>query len=148
MKIIKQEKSNLLPRIDIVANVEHINKRTPSNEEVKKELSKLMKVDEELILIKHIYDGYGSGVSRIEAYAYNSKEDIALITKKGKKEKEKEAKAIEDAQKAAEETKKKAEEDAQAKVEKTEEPAVEETTDVPVEENKVEEKDGKKTSEE
>jgi len=139
MKIIKQEKSNLLPRIDIVANMEHINKKTPSNDEVRKELSKLMKVDEELILVKHIYDGYGSGISKIEAYAYNSKEDIALITKKGKKEKEKEAKAIEDAQKAAEEAKKKEE---AAKVEETP------VADEPVVENKVEEEDGKKTNEE
>ncbi len=139
MKIIKQEKSNLLPRIDIVANMEHINKKTPSNDEVRKELSKLMKVDEELILVKHIYDGYGSGISKIEAYAYNSKEDIALITKKGKKEKEKEAKAIEDAQKAAEEAKKKEE---AAKVEETP------VADEPVVENKVDIEDGKKTNEE
>ncbi|MBT6735296.1 hypothetical protein HOA69_02960 [Candidatus Woesearchaeota archaeon] len=146
MKIIKQDKSSLLPRIDIVANMEHVNKRTPSNEEVIKELSKLMKIDKELILIKHIYDGYGSGVSNIEAYAYDSKEDMALITKKGKKEKEKEAKAIEDAQKAAEEAKKKAEEEAKMKAE--EEAKVEEVKEEPVAEEKVEEEDGKKTNEE
>lgn len=155
MKIIKQEKSSLLPRIDIVANMEHVNKRTPSNEEVKKELSKLMKVDEELILVRHIYDGYGSGISKIEAYAYDSKEDIALITKKGKKEKENEAKAIEEAQKKVEEEEAKVETPAIEEAPKTEEPAVEEEAKVeePVveettEENKVEEKDGKKTSEE
>lgn len=133
MKIIKQEKSNLLPRIDIIAEVSHVNKKTPSTEEVKTELSKLMKVNKELILVKHIYSGYGSDISKIEAYAYDSKEDMESIIKKGKKEKENEAKA--------EEAKKKAEEE--AKVSET--PVVEEEAK---EENNVEESNGEKTSEE
>ncbi|MBT6995632.1 hypothetical protein HN865_01170 [Candidatus Woesearchaeota archaeon] len=143
MKIIKQEKSNLLPRIDIIAEIAHVNKRTPSNEEVKEELSKLMKVDKKLILIKHIYSGYGSGVCKIEAYAYNSKEDMDDIIKKGKKEKENEAKALE-ANKKAEEEAKAAEESPKEEI-PAEEPKVEEA---PKEENKVEGENGKKTSEE
>jgi ribosomal protein S24E len=141
MKIIKQEKSNLLPRIDVIAEIAHLNKRTPSNEEVREELSKLMKVDKELILIKHIYTGYGSDISKIEAYAYNSKEDMDSLIKKGKKEKEKEAKALEEAKKKVEESKAAAVEKAKAEEESKQEETL-------VKENKVEGKNGEKTSEE
>jgi ribosomal protein S24E len=131
MKIIKQEKSKLLPRIDVVAEAIHVDKRTPSREEVKEELSKSLKKDKDLILVEHIYSEYGSGNSKIIAYAYDSKEDMERIIKKGKKQKEAEAKAVEEA-------KKKAEEDAKAKEEaaKAEEAPVEEA---PKEEEKVKE---------
>ncbi len=125
MKIVKKEKSKLLPRIDIIAEASHVDKRTPSVEEVKEELSKSLKVDKELILVDHIYSEFGSGNSKVIAYAYDSKEEMEKVTKKGKKQKEAEAKA-------AEEAKKKAEEEAPAEEEKPSEEA-------PKEEEKVEE---------
>lgn len=131
MKIIKQEKSKLLPRIDIIAEVSHIDKRTPSTEEVRDELSKSLKVAKDLLLVKHIYSEFGSGNSKIIAYAYDSKEDMDRIIKKGKKQKEAEAKA-------AEEAKKKVEEEAKAK---------EEAAETPKEEEKVEE-NGEETNQE
>ncbi len=143
MKIIKQEKSNLLPRIDVIAEASHVNNRTPSEEEVKTELGKLLKVDKELILVRHIFSGYGSGVSKIEAYAYDKKEDMDKIIKKGKKQKEKEAKALEEAKKKAEEGAKPVE--AAPEEKPAEEPKAEET---PAEENKVEEENGEEASKE
>jgi len=139
MKIVKKEKSKLLPRTDIVAEATHLDKRTPSVAEVTDELSKSLKVDKDLILVEHIYSEYGAGNSKIIAYAYDSKEDMERIIKKGKKQKEAEAKA-------AEEAKKKAEEEASPKEEPAEEAPKEEVKE-PVEEKKVEE-NGKETKEE
>ncbi len=102
MKILKQEKSELLPRIEIEAMETHIAKRTPSTLEIKESLSKSLKVDKDLILVKHIYSLYGVGGSKIIAYVYDRKEDMERIIKKGKKQKEAEKKAAEEAKKAAE----------------------------------------------
>ncbi|MCD4759673.1 hypothetical protein K8R33_02205 [archaeon] len=103
MKIISKEKSKLLPRIDVVAMVTHFDKRTPSGLEVKEELVKDLKVDKELILVKHIYSDFGTGRSKIIAHVYNNKEDMERIIKKGKKQKEAETKAAEEAKKKSEE---------------------------------------------
>ena len=133
MKILKQEKSKLLPRTDIEAMESHIAKRTPSVEEIKDSLSKNLKVDKELILVKHIYSLFGVGGSKIIAHVYDSKEDMERIIKKGKKQKEAEKKAAEDAKKAAEAPKEEA---------KPVEEAPKEETPEKVEEN------GKETKEE
>lgn len=103
MKILKQEKSKLLPRTDIEAMETHIAKKTPSNNEIKESLSKTLNIDKELILIKHIYSLFGVGGSKIIAHVYDSKEDMERIIKKGKKQKEAEKKAAEEA-KLVEET--------------------------------------------
>ena len=126
MKVLKQEKSKLLPRLDVVAIENHVDKRTPSVNEVKDGLSKLLKADKELILIDHIYSDFGAGNSKIVAYVYDSKEVMDKIIKKGKKQKEAEAKAAEDAKKAAEEAKKAEEEPKAAEEAPAEEPKVEE----------------------
>jgi len=86
MKIIKQENSKLLPRIDIIAEVSHVDKRTPSSAEVREELSKTLKVDKDLILVDHVYSEFGAGVSKIIAYVYDSKENMERIIKKSKKQ--------------------------------------------------------------
>ncbi len=99
MKIIKQEKSKLLPRIDVIAIKEHIESRTPSYEEAKEELSKDLKADKDLILIEHIYPNFGIGSSKIIAYVYESKEAMEKVIKKTKKQREAEAKAAEEAAK-------------------------------------------------
>lgn len=106
MKILKQDKSKILPRIDVVATFDHVEKRTPSVNEVKEELSKAMKVDKDLIVVDHIYSGFGTGFSEVVAYVYDNKESMEKIIKKTKKQKEAEKKALEEAKKkAAEEAK-------------------------------------------
>lgn len=110
MKIISKEKSKLLPRIDVEAMINHFDKKTPSVNEVKEELSKNLKVDKDLILVEHIYSNFGIGSSKIIAYVYESKEDIDKITKKGKKQKESDKKEVPE-EKPAEEASPKEEEE-------------------------------------
>lgn len=121
MKIIKQENSKLLPRIDIIAEVSHVGKRTPSSVEAREELSKTLKVDKDLILVDHVYSEFGAGVSKIIAYVYDSKESMERIIKKSKKQKEAEAKAIEEAKKKSQEEAKAKEEAARAAAEASKE---------------------------
>ena len=101
MKIIKQEKSKLLPRIDVVALEDHMEKRTPSMNEVKEELSKILKVEKDLILIDSIYSRFGKGESKIVAYVYDTKKDLINIVKRSKKQRDKEAKEMKEAKKMA-----------------------------------------------
>jgi len=110
MKIIKQEKSKLLPRTDVVAVEVHVGRRTPSVQEVQDELSKVLKVEKDLILVDSIYSNFGSGESKINAYVYDNKNELNNIVKKTKKQKEAEAKAIAEAKKAALDAKKAEEE--------------------------------------
>jgi ribosomal protein S24E len=126
MKITKKTKTPLLSRIDVVAEINHPEKRTPSREEIKEELSKELKADKKLILVDHIYTNYGDNKSEIIAYIYDSKETMEKIGKV----------KVEEAPKVEEKTEVKEE----AKVE--EKPTEEAPKKEKVEEN------GKKTSEE
>ena len=96
MKILNETYSKLLHQKVIVAEVSHIGKPTPSEEEIKKDMVKISKGKEELIIIKKIDTKFGSGDSIVTAYVYDSKEDldkIEPVTKHMKKKAEKPAEA-------------------------------------------------------
>jgi len=95
MKILKEDYSKLLHQKIIKAEIPHIGKTTPSNEEIKKHLAKLTNANEELIVIKQIKTQFGLGHSIVKAYIYDSKEDLNNIEPKisAKKPKEEKPKA-------------------------------------------------------
>lgn len=72
--------------------LEHPNKATPKNEEIKKEISNFLKIPEELIFIRHIYTNYGTPTSKIIIHAYKTKEDLNSIEFKKKKPRKKKEK--------------------------------------------------------
>ena len=47
MKVIKNKKSDILPRTEIIVEIEHPLKPTPSSEQIKEEISKEFKCDKE-----------------------------------------------------------------------------------------------------
>lgn len=79
MKILQKKQLELLPRIEITAEEEHNTKPTPSKSSIQEGLSKELKIDQDLIVIKHIYSGFGEGKSKIIAYAYKDKASLKRI---------------------------------------------------------------------
>ena len=121
--IKKTEEKPLLARKEVDAHVVFEGKATPSNAEVAKAIASELKTDEKLVVVKHIYTAYGSSEAEIEAYVYNTDEDLKKIEPKKKKAEKKEGEApAEEAKEAPKEEKK----EEAPKEEKKEEPAKEE----------------------
>lgn len=109
LEIITQTEQKLLSRIDITAKISY-DKQTSSTQEIVKELSKQVSKPAENIQVRTIKPAVGAKEAVIKAYAYENKDLIDRLTKKGKKELEKIKKAEEEKKKAEEEKKKAAEE--------------------------------------
>jgi len=92
MKILKETHSPLLKQKSVEALVEHKGAATPNNAFVKKSLSELLKVPEELILVSHIYPIFGSNTAKVIANVYLSKEALEAVEVKKKKPKAKKTK--------------------------------------------------------
>jgi len=87
MKILSKKEAPLLNRKKITAEVEHPEKSSPSNNDVKATLSKLIGVDEKLIAIRHVYTKYGESKSKIIAHVYKDEKTFKeLESSKEKKE--------------------------------------------------------------
>ena len=99
---------------------------TPSNEQIKQELAKNLKLNPELTIIKHIYGEFGTNKADVLALEYKTKE--AMQTIEIIKEKKKEEKPKEEAPKE------------EAKEEKAEAKPEEKKEEAPKEEAKKEEK--------
>lgn len=82
MKILEQKENFLLKRKEILARLEA--EKTPSFEETKEALSKELKADKELIVIKKVDGGYGLKDFRVKAFIYASKEDREKTERKSK----------------------------------------------------------------
>ncbi|MBT3395471.1 hypothetical protein HOA59_02755 [archaeon] len=90
MEILQKSKSTVLSRTEIVAKISHIEKKTPSKEELKEALGKELKTDKNLVVIDGIYTEYGKGRSKVIAKIYESKEMLRKIERiKGEPEEEK-----------------------------------------------------------
>jgi ribosomal protein S24E len=85
LKIEKQEKKALVERDEIHAIAEE--KITPSNAKIQEELANLTKKEKELIVVKHIYQKFGSNKSDIIAYVYDSAESLKKFEPKKKEKK-------------------------------------------------------------
>jgi ribosomal protein S24E len=90
MKILQKKENPLFSRTSLKVEVEHKGKPTPTNADIKKRVAELMKVDEKLVVIEHIYTKFSAGVSEVIAHVY--KNEKALENVKIKKKKKKEAK--------------------------------------------------------
>ena len=90
MEILQKSKSTVLSRTEIVAKISHIEKKTPSKDELKEALGKELKTDKNLVVIDGIYTEYGKGRSKVIAKIYESKEMLRKIERiKGEPEEEK-----------------------------------------------------------
>jgi len=83
LKIEKKEQKLLVDRVEIVASLE--SKKTPSNLDVQEEIAKQFNKVKELVVVKHIFSGFGCNSIKIIAYVYNKIESLKKFEKVGKK---------------------------------------------------------------
>lgn len=88
MKILKQSEDRLLNRKIIEYEAEYSG-ATPKKEEIKRDIMKELKVDMELIIVKHIYPAYGERKGKVIVYVYDNADNLKRV------ERIKEAKADE-----------------------------------------------------
>lgn len=103
IQILEEKYSKLLGRKEIIGKINY-ELITPSNEDVKKSISDKLKSDLNLIRVLKIDNKVGYREATVTALIYDTVELLNSITKKGKKEIEKEKKSLE-AKKKAEEKK-------------------------------------------
>lgn len=65
---------------------------TPSKKEILESLAKSLKIDKELIAIRHIYQRFGNTKAKVIVHVYKNKEDLKKLEKKIKEKKVKEEK--------------------------------------------------------
>ena len=92
MKILREEKHDLLQRKEIEFELDHSGNKTPSKDEVLKSVSESLKINPELIKILGIFTNYGSTSSKIRANVYDNLESLKVIEEFRKKQKTKKEK--------------------------------------------------------
>ena len=93
LKIVNKKEDPLLSRTKVESEI-IFEKATPSREEIKNELVKVLGKDEKLIVIKGIYTSYGLRKAKNLSYVYENEESLKRIEieKKKKSEQKKETK--------------------------------------------------------
>jgi len=102
IEIVSQKKNPLVGREDIHMRINHEGQRTPSRQEMLKEIAHLLKTNDEHIIIDRIFTVQGQAVSDAKVLAYEKKEDVpAYKTDKMKRRMKTKAEAEKPAEKAA-----------------------------------------------
>ena len=81
MKSIKDEKNLVLPRRELVFEVGHAKTSTPNKNIIKEEVSKSIKCDKDLVIVKKINTHYGSTHSHAKVYVYDNKDEMKILEK-------------------------------------------------------------------
>jgi ribosomal protein S24E len=92
---LEEREVTLLKRKRVSFEIDNEKQKTPSEAEIKKAVAEKMKVGEENVAIRHIYQKYGAGKAKVIAHIYKNVDDlkrIEEIKKKAKKKEKKEAK--------------------------------------------------------
>ena len=135
MEIIKDIRNDLLKRHEVSLSLEA--EKNPNFDEMKKQVAEKFKKSGENIDVYNIKGSFGSSEFKIDAYIYDSKEDLEKARPKKKK---KEEKKTEEAKSEGEKTEEKDEKPveggapAEDKPEQVEEEPKEKPTEAPVEE--------------
>ncbi|MCX6814286.1 MAG: hypothetical protein NTY20_01360 [Candidatus Aenigmarchaeota archaeon] len=86
IEIISQKKNPLMGREDLQVRINHDGQRTPSRQEILKEIAHSLKTREDHIIIDRIFTVQGQAVSNAKVLAYERKEDVpAYKTEKMKR---------------------------------------------------------------
>jgi ribosomal protein S24E len=104
IEIISQKKNPLVGREEAEVRIHHEGQRTPSRQEVLKEIAHSLKANENHIIIDRIITMQGQAVSVAKILAYDKKEDVPAYKTDKMKRRMKVAKEAE-ASKPAEEEK-------------------------------------------
>lgn len=85
-KVLNETDNKLLNRKEIEYEVEYSG-ATPTKEKIKDELAKDLKLNPELVVVKHIYPYYGKRKSKVIVYIYDNVDNLKRIEIKNKKAK-------------------------------------------------------------
>ncbi len=105
MKLQKEQEMPLLARKRQTFVIEHHKDKTPSRLELRAQVAKHNKTKEDLVNIRHVYQQYGEGKSKIIAHVYNDAKLCQKLDPLRKKDQERMKKQAEAKQKAAQEKK-------------------------------------------
>ncbi len=97
IEVISQKKNPLVAREEAVVRVHHAGQRTPSRQEMVKEVAHALKADEQNIIIDRIFTLQGETISEAKVLAYEKKEDIPVYKIEKMKRRMKTAKEAEKA---------------------------------------------------
>ncbi len=87
LKKTKETDIVLLERKRVTYEVDHSGASTPSKKSLKEEIAKELKVDPNLVAIRHIYGKFGVNKSKIIAHIYKDEKMLKYLEpRKGKKE--------------------------------------------------------------
>lgn len=76
IKLIKEAEAPLLSRRRLSFEVDYPGSKTPSKDVIKKAISTLQKVKEELVAVRHIYPKFGECKAKIIVHLYNNLKDL------------------------------------------------------------------------
>ena len=82
IEIVKEKETPLVSRKRVTAWINHTG-RTPSRVEILSGLSKKLKVDKELISIRHIYTRFGEQRVKLIIHVYNDKDSLVKLEGEG-----------------------------------------------------------------
>jgi|SRR3989344_8755153 len=88
LKILNEKQKKLLDRKEVELEAIY-DKATPKKEEMLKEISSLLKIKENLIVLKKINQIFGASKAKVLVYVYASEESLKKVEPKEKKSKEK-----------------------------------------------------------
>ena len=86
VNIISKDEKPLLSRVEIHAQCDFAGKPTPSKSVLRKDISSSEKVDESLVVIKHVFTRFGESIADILAYVYTDKDVMVKIDLDAKKQ--------------------------------------------------------------
>ena len=76
IEIVSQKKNQLMGRDEAEVRINHEGQRTPSRQEMLKEIARQLKANEDHIIIDRIMTLQGQAVSAAKVLAYERKEDV------------------------------------------------------------------------
>ena len=84
MKLIKEQDMPLLGRKRLTYLVEHKGQKTPARLTLRDQVAKAHKVEPDHVSIRHVYQKFGSGISKVIANIYSDTKikDLVDITRK------------------------------------------------------------------
>lgn len=86
LKIIDKKEQPLLSRTEIVAEAV-FDAATPSKQDIKSKIASLVKSNENLVVVRHIYTEFGAKKAKILAYSYINDAELKKIEPKKKEKK-------------------------------------------------------------
>jgi len=85
LKKLKELENLLLGRKRITYEIGHTGAPTPSRQSLADQISQDLKIDNKLIVVRHIFSKFGVNTSKVIAHVYNDEERMNFLEMKREK---------------------------------------------------------------